>query len=101
MSAAAKSKDVETHCLPSLLRSLFNQELGDDRSPKPDVLFIVGENRIKVEAHKFVLSLRSTVFNKMFKEDDDAEDEESDEEGENSGLEMSDVNKDALMNVLR
>ena len=98
--SASKSKALEPYGLPGLLKSLFNQELGEDRSPKPDVIFVVGPNRIKVEAHKFVLSLRSTVFNQMFKEDD-GEEEEIEEESENSQLEMSDVNKDALMNVLR
>ena len=93
-----KSKELEAHCFSKLVKKLFDQSLQEDQTPKCDVVLIVGPESSKVEAHKFVLSLRSLVFNQMFKNKEIDEDEDEIEE---SNLELLEINKEALMNVLR
>ena len=60
------------------IKELYYGTLPANLKPKPDVVFVVKQsdenqdedkNQIKIKAHKFPLSLRSTVFNKMFNDD--------------------------------
>ena len=72
----------------------------DDLTPKPDVLFFVRQDGSQIEAHQFVLSLRSPVFNEMFKSDVDESDEEN-ETDEDNKIEISSSVKQAVQNMLR
>ena len=55
------------HTLLSIATDLFNESLPAEVSPPKDVTFVVGKRDPKIiQAHKFMLCLRSPVFNTMF-----------------------------------
>lgn len=98
--SSSKLKDSEAYSFPNLVKNLYNQVLGDDLTPKPDVVFSIQADGSQIEAHQFVLSLRSTVFNEMFKCDADESDDEADANEENK-IEISSAGKKAVQNMLR
>lgn len=58
----------------TLVHKTFNNRLNKDQVPYHDVKLLFEtpySKRIEIKSHRFILSLRSTKFNKLFKENCD------------------------------